>query len=128
MKRFLFVLLIAFLAVQAWGAIQVPITPIMNTAKAVRAIESQKVNTVNVKTWKMPPYMIENLRYMRDAFNRAFDAQLEGFKKELKTRYSEFADMPSDAIFDFESGVFIGRNDYIRLLQEAQKEQGEKRK
>jgi len=80
------------------------------------------------KTWQMPKYMHDNLKYMRDQFNQAFNAQLEFFKSELKERYREFGDMPEDAVFDFESGFFIDREDYIALLKEAQKKQKAQKK
>ena len=68
-----------------------------------------------VKTWKLPGYMQENLQRELDDFNKRFDAKVQAYKKELKTRFAEFKDMPDDAILYLEGGIFITRSDFKKL-------------
>jgi len=67
------------------------------------------------QTWKLPIYMQENLQWMLDDFNKRFDEKVQGYKKELKTRFVEFKDMPDDAVLYLEGGMFINRADFIKL-------------
>ena len=69
----------------------------------------------NYQTWKLPIYMQENLQWMLDDFNKRFDEKVQGYKKELKTRFAEFKDMPDDAVLYLEGGVFINRADFLKL-------------
>ena len=69
----------------------------------------------NYQTWKLPIYMQENLQWMLNDFNKRFDEKVQGYKKELKTRFTEFKDMPDDAVLYLEGGIFIERSDYLRL-------------
>lgn len=89
----------------------------------------------NYQTWKLPIYMQENLQWMLNDFNKRFDEKVQGYKKELKTRFAEFKDMPDDAVLYLEGGIFIERSDYLRLqryirdienLANKQKEQPKK--
>ena len=75
--------------------------------------------------WKMPSYMVENLQFMLDEFNRKWNDKLEFFKKELLEKFPEFKDMPSDVLFDLQSGVFITRAEAVRLAEEAAKKASE---
>ena len=75
---------------------------------------SQKKET-NYQTWKLPIYMQENLQWMLNDFNKRFDEKVQGYKKELRTRFVEFKDMPDDAVLYLEGGIFIERSDYLRL-------------
>lgn len=68
-----------------------------------------------VKTWKLPTYMQENLQRELDDFNKRFDTKVQAYKKELKTRFAEFKDMPDDAILYLEGGFFITRSDFVKL-------------
>ena len=68
-----------------------------------------------VKTWKLPGYMQENLQRELDDFNKRFDAKVQAYKKELKTRFAEFKDMPDDVILYLEGGFFITRSDFQKL-------------
>lgn len=85
------------------------------------AIDVQKEEPVakkkeaNYQTWKLPIYMQENLQWMLNDFNKRFDEKVQGYKKELKTRFTEFKDMPDDAVLYLEGGIFIERSDYLRL-------------
>ena len=85
------------------------------------AIDVQKEEPVtkkkeaNYQTWKLPIYMQENLQWMLNDFNKRFDEKVQGYKKELKTRFAEFKDMPDDAVLYLEGGIFIERSDYLRL-------------
>ncbi len=71
-----------------------------------------------VKTWKIPDYMRENLQHELDDFNKRFDNKVQAYKKELKTRFAEFKDMPDDAILYLEGGFFITRSDFLKLQEE----------
>lgn len=75
-----------------------------------------------IQTWKIPDLMLENLNYMVEEFNRAFNAKLERYKAELKARYPEFKDLPVDVIFDPASGVFIRPDDYKKIIEKQQAE------
>ena len=67
------------------------------------------------QTWKLPIYMQENLQWMLNDFNKRFDEKVQGYKKELRTRFAEFKDMPDDAVLYLEGGMFINRADFIKL-------------
>ena len=77
--------------------------------------ESTQKKEANYQTWKLPIYMQENLQWMLDDFNKRFEEKVESYKKELKTRFAEFKDMPDDAVLYLEGGIFIERSDYLRL-------------
>ena len=70
------------------------------------------------KTWKVPDYMRENLQRDLDDFNKRFEAKVQAYKKELKTRFTEFKDMPDDAILYLEGGFFISRSDFLKIQEE----------
>jgi len=76
------------------------------------------VKPVPVKTWKVPDYMRENLQRDLDDFNKRFEEKVQAYKKELKTRFEEFKDMPDDAILYLEGGFFISRSDFLKLQEE----------
>ncbi len=71
-----------------------------------------------VKTWKIPDYMRENLQRDLDDFNKRFEEKVQAYKKELKTRFKEFKDMPDDVILYLEGGIFITRSDYLKLQEQ----------
>ncbi len=71
-----------------------------------------------VKTWKIPDYMRENLQREVDDFNKRFEAKVQAYKKELKTRFKEFEDMPDDVILYLEGGFFITRSDFLKLQEQ----------
>ncbi len=70
---------------------------------------------VPVKTWQLPTYMQENLQRELVDFNKRFEAKVQAYKKELKTRFKEFADMPNDVVLYLEGGFFITRADLQKL-------------
>ena len=70
---------------------------------------------VPVKTWPLPTYMQENLQRELVDFNKRFEAKVQAYKKELKTRFKEFADMPNDVVLYLEGGFFITRTDLQKL-------------
>ena len=74
-----------------------------------------KKKEANYQTWKLPIYMQENLQWMLADFNKRFDEKVQAYKKELRTRFAEFKDMPDDAVLYLEGGIFIERSDYLRL-------------
>lgn len=76
----------------------------------------------NIRTWKIPFYMVENLLYMVDEFNRKFQEKVDLYKRELRARFPEFKDMPDDVILDLKSGMFISRQDYLKLHVDEIKE------
>ena len=73
---------------------------------------------VPIKTWKLPAYMQENLQHELDDFNKHFEAKVQAYKKELKTRFEEFKDMPDDAVLYLEGGFFITRSDLLKLQEQ----------
>ena len=81
----------------------------------VKEIQPTKAKEAKYQTWKLPVYMQENLQWMLNDFNKRFDEKVQGYKKELKTRFAEFKDMPDDAVLYLEGGMFIDRSDYLRL-------------
>lgn len=83
---------------------------------ALGATMTQKPADLNkIKAWGIPSYMVENLNYMINEFNRAFKAKVELFKVELKTRFKEYKDMPDDVIIYLEKGVFLTKEDYLKV-------------
>jgi hypothetical protein len=68
-----------------------------------------------IKSWKLPDYMRENLQRELDDFNKRFDEKVQAYKKELKTRFVEFKDMPDDTVLYLEGGIFITRSDFLKL-------------
>jgi len=77
-----------------------------------------------IKTWVLPDYMLENLKFMQAEFTRQFEAKLNSYKSELISRFKEYKDMPEDVILiDLEKGIFIERDEYTRLLKEQQLKQ-----
>ena len=71
-----------------------------------------------VKTWKVPDYMQENLQRDLDDFNKRFEEKVQAYRKELKTRFKEFKDMPNDVIFYLEGGFFITRSGLQKLQEQ----------
>lgn len=91
------------------------------TALIIFALQEQSKSPVDaerVKTWKLPEYMQENLQWMLNDFNKKFDEKVEAYKKELKTRFEEFKDMPEDVVLSLEGGIFIERSDYLKLQEQ----------
>ena len=87
-------------------------------------VDKKAEDKVEVKTWVLPDYMLENLKFMQDEFTRKFEAKLNSYKSELRTRFKEYKDMPEDVILiDLEKGIFIERDEYTRLLKEQQLKQ-----
>lgn len=74
-----------------------------------------------VKTWKLPEYMQENLQWMLNDFNKKFDEKVEAYKKELKTRFEEFKDIPEDVVLNLEGGIFIERSYYLKLQEQLRR-------
>jgi len=82
------------------------------------AAQAAKEEPPPVKTWKLPDYMRENLQRELDDFNKRFNDKVEAYKKELKTRFVEFKDMPEDVVLYLEGGIFITRSDYLKLQEQ----------
>ena len=101
------------------------IIPCFSQEEGVKAEEKEGIKEAEpVKTWVLPSYMLENLKFMQDEFTRKFEAKLNSYKSELISRFKEFKDMPEDAfLVDMEKGVFMERSEYIRLLKEQQLKQ-----
>ena len=96
------------------------------TAMMIFALQEQPIppaeeQTPQIKTWKLPEYMQENLQWMLDDFNKKFDEKVETYKKELKTRFEEFKDMPEDVVLNLEGGIFIKRSDYLKLQEQLRR-------
>ncbi len=77
-----------------------------------------KTEETQIKTWKLPVYMQENLQRELDDFNKQFNEKVEAYKKELKTRFAEFKDMPDDTVLYLEGGIFITRSDFSKLEEQ----------
>ena len=101
------------------------IIPCLSQEEEVKAVEKgQAKEAEQVKTWTLPSYMLENLKFMQAEFTRQFEAKLNSYKLELISRFEEFKDMPEDVLLvDMEKGIFMERSEYIRLLQEQQVKQ-----
>ena len=89
-------------------------------------LAQKKVNEPEIKTWKIPTYMVENLQNMVNEFNRQFEIKVASYKLELRKRFEEFGDLPTDAIIDIKNGIFVDRKDYEKALEKIQKEQAVK--
>lgn len=74
-----------------------------------------------IKTWRMPADLHQGLIKMVDDFNKEYNAKIEIYKQVLRSSSDEFADMPEDAVFDLQSGVFLSQNDYKMLQERAKK-------
>jgi len=74
-----------------------------------------------IKTWRMPTDLHQGLVKMVDDFNKEYNMKVEIYKEVLRSSSAEFADMPEDAIFDLQSGVFLSQNDYKMLQERAKK-------
>jgi len=81
----------------------------------------QSVEQLKVKTWRMPADLHQGLVKMVDDFNRDYNSRIEIYKEVLRKSSDEFADMPEDAVFDLQSGVFLSKNDYMILQERAKK-------
>jgi len=101
------------------------IIPCFSQEEGAKAEEKEGIKEAEpVKTWVLPSYMLENLKFMQDEFTRKFEAKLNSYKSELISRFKEFKDMPEDAfLVDMEKGIFMERSEYIRLLKEQQLKQ-----
>ena len=83
------------------------------------------------KTWQVPSYMAIALQAMVDNFNRKYNAELERMKRDLVTNFPGFENMPTnpqDILYfpdkDAEGndiGIFITREDYLKLQQQQSK-------
>ena len=71
------------------------------------------------KTWKIPVYMLENLNYMVNEFNRTFKGKVDLFKQELKANFKGFENMPEDVILDLNKGIFVDREYFIEQQEKA---------
>ncbi len=71
-----------------------------------------------IKTWRIPDYMQENLQRELDDFNKRFEEKVQAYKKELRTRFKEFKDMPDNVILYLEGGFFISRSDFLKLQEQ----------
>ena len=83
------------------------------------------------KTWQVPSYVAIALQAMVDNFNRKYNAELERIKRDLVANFPGFEDMPinSQDILYFPNkdaegndiGIFITREDYIKLQKQQSK-------
>ena len=88
----------------------------------VTAQETEKPpEQLKVKTWRLPADLHQALVKMVDDFNKEYNTRLEIYKQVLKSSAAEFADMPEDAVFDLQSGVFLSKNDFMMLQERARK-------
>ena len=83
--------------------------------------QEEKATEPEIKTWKIPVYMVENLQNMVDEFNRLFDIKVASYKAELIKRFEEFKDLPPDVILDIQNGIFIDRKDYMNAIEKQKK-------
>ena len=84
------------------------------------AVETPKVEPVKVKSWNIPPDLLKNLTDMINEFNARLQSTVDIYKAGLVATKAEFKEMPLDVILDLENGLFIDREDYERLVKEAQ--------
>ena len=76
---------------------------------------------LQVKTWRLPADLHQSLVKMVEDFNKEYNTRLEIYKQVLRSSSGEFADMPEDAVFDLQSGVFLSKNDFMMLQERAKK-------
>ena len=111
-----FIFIIVFVFVLIMGNFFIAYAQTKNAVPAIPEKEEPPQKKVaNYQTWKLPIYMQENLQWMVEDFNKRFEEKVQSYKKELRTRFTEFKDMPDDAILYLEGGIFIERSDYLRL-------------
>jgi len=91
-------------------------------------VPTKAEEVVPIKTWKLPEYMKENLERELEDFNKRFEAKVQAYKKELKTRFVEFKDMPEDVVLYLEGGFFITRSDLKKLQEQLRDKLNEKAK
>ena len=77
----------------------------------------EEIGRAGIRSWEIPSYMVENLNYMVEDFNRRFQVKVALFMKELREKHVGFGDMPEDAILDLERGIFIRMEDLVRLVR-----------
>jgi len=126
---FVFLLVVPSFSFASWhNFLWLPASSLVSLQKTP-VVDATKAKEEQIKVWKIPSYMAENLQYMVDDFNRKFQEKLESYKKELKARFVEFKDMPDDAMLDMERGIFLKRSDYLRfqLSMQAQKRKENKK-
>lgn len=88
----------------------------------VGMLQQEPQEPEKIQTWKLPVYMQENLQWMLNDFNRRFEEKVTGYKKELRTRFTEFKDMPEDVVLYLEGGVFMRRADFLKLQKQQQQQ------
>jgi hypothetical protein len=79
-----------------------------------------------IKAWPMPKHMRDFLTIMIRDLEKQVSMKVEGFKEELRENDKRFRDMPADAVYDFELGVFVEKKD-LDALRESVKSQLEKK-
>jgi len=63
------------------------------------------------KTWKLPPYMRQNIQFMMSEFNRQMDQKVKSFIIDLKKNHKGFSDMPMNVRYDHEMGLLFRPED-----------------
>ena len=114
-RDYLFRVLISYVILVGMLAIS------LNGQEKEQPTPSTEEQAPQIKTWKLPDYMQENLQWMLDDFNKKFNKKVEAYKKELKTRFEEFKDMPKDVVLNLEGGIFIERSDFLKLQEQLRR-------
>lgn len=81
----------------------------------------QSPEQLKVKTWRLPADLHQGLVKMVEDFNKEYNSRIEIYKQVLRSSSAEFTDMPEDAVFDLQSGVFLSKNDFMVLQERAKK-------
>jgi len=70
------------------------------------------------KTWKLPPYMRQNIQFMMSEFNRQMDQKIKDFIVDLKKNHKGFSDMPMNVRYDHEMGLLFKPEDFEQYNKE----------
>lgn len=107
MKRWMAVFLAALLilALSSWAGQEKAKPAAEPAAKVAAPIEDGKV-----KAWPLPAHMTEGL-------NALVNAKVEEFRKFLKANVKGYDDLPDNAIFDMQNGIFLRPEDVPKIQQ-----------
>lgn len=83
------------------------------------------VPAAEAKTWAARPYMAEHLQMLIADFNRALQERVNSYRDDLR-KMKGYEDMPADAVFIMERGVFMSKEDAAKLNQPAAPAPGKK--
>ena len=78
-----------------------------------------------IKAWPMPKHMRDFLAIMIQDLEKQVSMKVESFKADLRENDKRFKDMPADAAYDFNLGVFAKKEDLEALRESVRKQIGD---